>query len=92
MSRFVEVHAVRLDDYFRDYSKETSLVKMDVEGGAFWAFQGMQQLTERNERMKILTEFAPVSLKEHGVEPEEYLQALVEKGLTFTASADRRGA
>jgi len=32
MSRFVEVHAVRLDDYFRDYSKETSLVKMDVGG------------------------------------------------------------
>ena len=53
---------------------------MDIEGSEWGAIQGMPLLLQQNKNVKIFTEFAPIAIKEFGIEPEEYLKLLIKHG------------
>ena len=76
----IEIEAIGLDDYFRDYDGKIAFIKMDIEGAEEGAFQGMPNLLKNNKSVKILSEFWPIGLKRFGTDPEEYLKLVVEHG------------
>lgn len=77
--RFVEIEAVRLDDFFKNYNGKIDFIKMDIEGSEGGAIQGMFELLEKNN-VKIITEFWPSGLKRFGMDPGEYLKLLIKIG------------
>lgn len=73
----VEVQAVTLDDFFKDYPGSIDFIKMDIDGAEGSAIQGMSFLLQKNKDIKIIAEFCPAGLKKFGTEPAEYLKLLL---------------
>jgi len=79
-SQSIEIEAIRLDDYFENYDGKIDFIKMDIEGAEKEAIQGMSSLLKKNKNVKIVSEFNPPTLKQGGIEPEEYLELLTGFG------------
>lgn len=75
----IEIEAIRLDEYFKNYNGKIDFIKMDIQGAEGGAIQGMFNLLKKNN-VKIITEFWPIGLKRFGIDPEEYLKLLIELG------------
>jgi len=75
----IEIEAVRLDDYFKNYRAGINFIKMDIQGAEYGAIQGMLNLLKENN-LKIIMEFWPSGLKRFGIAPAECLELLVEFG------------
>lgn len=78
--KVIEIEAVSLDDYFKDYAGKIDFIKMDIQGAEGLALQGMGSLLQKNSRLEMVTEFWPKGLKASGVEPEDYLNILTQQG------------
>ena len=78
----IEIETVRLDDYFSKLhlNEPISFIKMDTEGSELGVIEGMRSILQENKDMKIMTEFAPFSIKEYGRKPEELMNVLTENG------------
>lgn len=76
----IEIEAIRLDDYFKNYNGTIDFIKMDIQGAEGWAIQGMHNLLKKNKTVKIVTEFWPIGLKGSGIDPDEYFKILIELG------------
>lgn len=76
----IEVETVALDDFFKDSEEKIDWIKMDIQGAEGGAIQGMPLLLQRNETLKIVTEFWPFGLQHFGTDPQRYLQLLREHG------------
>lgn len=72
--RFIEIESIILDEYFKGFDKKINFIKLDIEGAEAVAMEGMSRLLQANKDIKVITEFAPVSIKEFGAEPERYLK------------------
>jgi FkbM family methyltransferase len=85
----IEIEAIRLDDYFKNYDGEIAFIKMDIQGAEGGALQGMFNLLKKNNDVKIAMEFLPIGLKRFGTEPEECLKLLTASGFTLYEIAER---
>ncbi len=74
----VEIEAIRLDDYFKDYDRKVDFIKMDIQGAEGEAIQGASSFLQKNKNVKIVSEFWPIGLKRSGIEPEDYLKLLLK--------------
>lgn len=77
---YIEIDAVRLDDYFIENNLCINFIKMDIEGAEGKALQGMTNLLKKNSGIKVITEFRPLGLKQSGISPEEFLKLLLGFG------------
>jgi len=75
----IEIEAIRLDDYFKNYNGAVDFIKMDIQGAEGGAIQGMFNLLKKNN-VKIITEFWSIGLKRFGIDSEECLKLLIEFG------------
>jgi len=77
----IEIESVYIDGYLSNqYINKIKFIKMDIQGAEGLAIQGMKKLLETNEKIKLLTEFAPCSLKICGTDPKEFLEILLKLG------------
>ncbi|MCD5383454.1 FkbM family methyltransferase [candidate division WOR-3 bacterium] len=76
--KFIEIEAIRLDDYFKNYEGKIDFIKIDTEGAEEQAIQSMLNLLKKNKTVKILTEFFPIGLKGSDIDPAEYLNTLLK--------------
>ncbi|MFB0524156.1 MAG: FkbM family methyltransferase [Phycisphaerae bacterium] len=76
----IEIEAIRLDDYFKNYNGRVNFIKMDIQGAEGGAIEGMTNLLKKNKSVKIMTEFWPIGLKRFGIDPEEFLKLLMQYG------------
>jgi FkbM family methyltransferase len=76
----INIKTIQLDDYFKDYQGNIDLIKMDIEGSEGNAIKGMSNILQKNENIKMITEFWPSGLEAVGTSPEEYLKMLLEYG------------
>lgn len=74
---FIEIEAIRLDDYFKDYDGKIDFIKIDTQGADFFVIEGMSNLLKKNKKIKVATEFWPIGLKRCGVDSMEYLRLLI---------------
>jgi len=79
----VEIEAVTLDDYFRDFNRKINFIKMDIQGAEPGAFQGMCNLLKKQQSIKIIAEFWPLGFQRFGIDCQEYLKLLVEYGFSL---------
>ncbi len=77
-----EINSISLDDYFGQYDNQINLIKMDIEGGEGLAIEGMKMVLEKNEDIKILTEFHTKELRRCGIEPNDFLNNLKQLGFS----------
>ncbi len=75
--------AIKLDDYFLDFSNKIDFIKMDMEGAEMQALEGMTSLIENNDKIRIMTEFHPTELKKFGTKPSLFLKNLRDFGFTI---------
>lgn len=75
--KFVEIEAIRLDDYFKQGNSRVNFIKMDIQGAEWEAIQGMNLLLQKNKDLKVITEFSPKLLRISGFKPEDYLGLLI---------------
>lgn len=78
--QFLEIEAVRLDDYFKNYNEKIDFIKMDIQGAEGGAIQGGFSFLQKNKNVRIITEFWPIGLKTSGIAPQEYLELLIGLG------------
>lgn len=78
---FIEIDAIALDDYFKDFDQEINFVKSNVQGADFGAFEGMLSLVEKcKSNIVMALEFSPVLLKGFGSDPEKFVDLLIKYG------------
>ncbi|HEY1404657.1 MAG TPA: FkbM family methyltransferase [Pyrinomonadaceae bacterium] len=80
---FIEIEAVRLDDYFAGREENIDFIKIDIEGAEYAALEGMTTLLRKSRRATLVTEYTPIAIKEFGIEPQEYLRLLMGFGFKF---------
>jgi len=83
--RSIEIESVRLDDYLKtiNFQERIDFIKIDVEGAEVKVLEGMRSTIQKNNNVKILVEFAPVSIKESGYAPEKLLEMLKGNGFNL---------
>lgn len=79
----VSVDSISLDDFFKDFGKPISLVKIDVQGAEGGVLRGMLGLLKKNKDIVIFTEFWPAGLKMFGITADEFLKTLQGLGFSF---------
>jgi FkbM family methyltransferase len=72
----VDVETIRLDDYFKD--EPIDFIKMDVQGAEGLAIEGMSSLLQKNNDVKIVTEFCADMIRETGVDPSQFLKRITK--------------
>ena len=78
---FIEIDAIALDDYFKDFNQEINFVKSNVQGADFGAFEGMLSIVEKcKSNIVMALEFSPALLKGFGSDPEKFVDLLIEYG------------
>lgn len=86
---FVEIEAVRLDDFFEGRLTPINVIKMDVEGAEMKVLEGMEKIIRQNSHLTIFAEFFPLLIREMGQSPEEFARRLLEDfGFTLAVVAN----
>ncbi len=55
-----EIDCVAMDDVIPD--QKADFIKIDIQGFEYFAFQGMQEIFNKNPNLKIITEFYPLGM------------------------------
>lgn len=76
----IDIDAVAIDDYLKNHLK-VDFIKIDIQGFEMQAIQGMQQVLQHNNKIKIVSEFWPYGLRTAGSSVMEYFEYL--KKLNF---------
>lgn len=86
----VLVETVALDAYLANYERDIDFIKIDIEGAEYAAVQGMQRTLRRFPNLMLLTEFSPAALFEFGIDPQNYVQLLIEQDFHLYTLIDER--
>ena len=81
--RFVEVEAVRVDDYFAAEARKVHFIKIDTEGAEALIVAGMKRLIAENADLKMAVELSPYALEDLGSSASELLSMLEELDFRF---------
>jgi FkbM family methyltransferase len=76
----ITVEATSLDDYFKNTDYKVDVIKMDVQGLEMEVLEGMTNMINRNDNLKIITEFWPMGIRNSGSSPMGFLNKLIECG------------
>jgi len=77
---FIEIETVKLEDYIKE---KVDFIKMDIEGSEVMAAKGMTSLFQKNQQIKIMTEFYPRLIEKSGENPLEFLKLLKKCGFSL---------
>lgn len=76
----IEVESVIVHDYFNyvGHSRKIDFIKMDIQGSEGLAIQGISKIIRDNKKLTMITEFQPKGLLLSGVQPESFIQTLLD--------------
>lgn len=80
---FVEIEAVTLDDYFKNYKGRIDFVKIDTQGAEVVILRGMEKLIRSNEDIRMAIEFWPYGFSGLGTNGKECLDILRSHDFLF---------
>ncbi len=75
----IEIDAISISDYLNQNLK-VDFIKMDIQGFEMQAIKGMQSILEKNQNIKLISEFWPYGLKKAGSSVSEYFNFLISNG------------
>ncbi len=76
----ITVEATSLDDYFKNRDWKIDVIKIDVQGLEMKVLEGMTNVINQNDNLKIIMEFWPMGIRNSGSSPMVFLNRLVECG------------
>jgi FkbM family methyltransferase len=76
----VEVEAVPLDEYLKDFRGDIALMKIDTEGAEGLILAGMRGILRNNPPRAIILEFTPSAYPYTGFDPEAMLREIHDFG------------
>jgi FkbM family methyltransferase len=76
----IMIEVTSLDDHFKDKDYKIDVVKVDVQGSELEVLEGMKNVIDQNEDLKIITEFWPMGIRNSGSSARDFLNRLVESG------------
>ncbi|MFQ5977033.1 MAG: FkbM family methyltransferase [Candidatus Heimdallarchaeota archaeon] len=85
----IEIEAIRLDDYFNSNERKIDFIKIDVEGAELSVLQGMESILQKNDQMKLMIEYAPLSFVDFGFKPIKLLELLRKTGFKLFDVSER---
>jgi len=77
--KLLRVKTTVLDEFVRD-KIQPDIIKIDIEGGEFLAFLGMDKTIKSNKGLIIVCEFWPSALKKCGASPQKFLNKIEDYG------------
>lgn len=77
----IEIDAVSIDAYLSS-NATVNFIKMDIQGFEMQAIQGMQNILDKNNNIKLISEFWPYGLRKAGSSVSDYFNFLTGKGFT----------
>jgi len=80
---YVNVDTVRLGDFLAGKATSVDFIKMDIQGAEGRALEGMLPLFTANPNLKLMTEFWPYGMHLFGTSPSDFLQMLLDAGLSL---------
>jgi len=86
----ITVDVTSLDAFFKERDYRVDVIKMDIQGSEMAALKGMTKILEKNDDLKILTEFWPNGIRMSGASPEEFLKKLMEFGFELYHVDEKR--
>ncbi|MDO8515767.1 MAG: FkbM family methyltransferase [bacterium] len=84
----VSVEMVTLDDFLKDYKRQVSFVKIDVQGSEGAVVRGMRELIRKNPAIKLHFEFWAAGMRLFGTDPKEFLHELKAMGFRLYDTDD----
>jgi FkbM family methyltransferase len=75
----IEIDAVSIDDYLL-HNTNIDFIKIDIQGYEMKAIQGMRKILEKNQAIKMISEFWPYGLRKSGSSVNEYFNFLILQG------------
>ena len=75
------VDVTSLDEFFGE--ERVDLIKMDIEGAEGGVLEGMAGVIERNQKLKLFTEFNPTFLRAAGTDPVAFVNKLLVYGFSI---------
>ena len=79
----ITIEVTSLDEFFKNKHHKIDVIKMDVQGSEMGVLQGMTNIINKNDNLKIITEFWPMGLRRFGSSPKEFLNKLIGYGFTL---------
>jgi FkbM family methyltransferase len=76
----IMIEVTSLDDYFKNTDYKIDVIKVDVQGSEMEVLEGMTNIINQNDNLKIITEFWPIGIRNSGSSPRGFLNRLVESG------------
>jgi FkbM family methyltransferase len=76
----ISVESVTIDDFFGDEIPDIDLIKLDAEGSEPLILRGMAKTIHQNQKLKIITEFAPSLITRLDESPRDFLDSLENLG------------
>ncbi len=76
----IDVQAMTLDEYLKDYSGKIALIKIDTEGAEGYILEGMRETLRKHPETVIFMEFTPRWLQQSGYDPEAMLRKMSDQG------------
>lgn len=82
-----EIDCVAVDTIIPN--QKVDFIKIDIQGYEYFAFQGMQEILQKNDQLKIISEFYPYGIKRSGIQVEDFINYFTQKD--FTILIDKSG-
>ena len=85
LKKFVEVESITLDSYMKklNLDEKVNFIKIDVEGAKPKVLEGSKKILEKNNDLKIFTEFNREVIKKYGSKPDDMLLLLIKNKFQF---------
>lgn len=80
---FLDVEAMRLDDYAPIKNRKIDFIKVDTQGAEGLILQGMIETIAANPKLVMVMEYTPSALRAVGTDPSEFLAALQKMDFRF---------
>lgn len=90
-SESITIDVTSLDEFFLGKEYPIEIIKMDIEGAEMAALQGMAKIIEKNDDLKIVTEFFPSALQKFGFSPVQFLNKLISYGFRLYIIKEEEG-
>lgn len=76
----IEVRAVKLDSFLQSIPQVPMIIKIDTEGHEVHVLEGMRNILEKAEDIRLFVEFSPSCLRNGGYQPEDLLNRINQFG------------